>query len=341
MAKSVGIVGCGRISHTHFMAIKDTPGLKLTGCCDIIPERAQSAAEKFSIPYWTTDFLDLLQKSELDLVSICTPSGIHSEQGILAALHAKNVLVEKPIATKVKDAQKLIQVSTENNTGLFVVFQNRYNPTIQLLKKAIDNNRFGRLYMIVANVFWNRPQEYYNLAPWRGTWAMDGGAFCNQASHIIDLVQWLAGPAQSVFAHTDTLARHIEVEDTGSAILKLNSGCIAAINVTMLTYPKNLEGSITIMGETGTARIGGIALNKILNWQFSTVSKEDSSIQSISDNPDSVYGYGHHTLYRNIAEFLAGKPSQIIDGKEGIKSLEIIEAAYKSSRTRRAVNVHN
>ncbi|KAB3537312.1 Gfo/Idh/MocA family oxidoreductase [Alkaliphilus pronyensis] len=333
----IGVVGCGRISKTHFEAINKLSDISIIGCCDIDEEKAKNASLKYSIPFWTTKYEELLKLKEVELVTICTPSGLHPSHGIMAAGYDKNVLTEKPMAVKLSDADKLINACNENNVKLYVVFQNRLNPTIQLVKKAIEEGRFGKIYMLVANVFWTRPQEYYDLADWRGTWKYDGGAFCNQASHYVDLIQWLGGPVEAVYAKTETLARRIEAEDTGIAILKFKSGAIASLNVTMLTYPQNLEGSILIIGERGTVRVGGIAANEILYWRFSQYHPMDDEVNSVATNPKSVYGFGHMDYYKNLINTIKQGKTQAVDGIEGRRSLEIIEAIYISSQQQRLV----
>jgi UDP-N-acetyl-2-amino-2-deoxyglucuronate dehydrogenase len=238
--------------------------LKLVAVCDIVAERARTAGEKYGAA-WYTDYDDMLKRNDIDVISVCTPSGLHPEHGIKAAQRGMNVISEKPMAISLAAADNLIKACDDNKVQLFVVKQNRLNTTSQLLKKAIDKGRFGKIYLAQSNVFWQRPQEYYSQAKWRGTWEFDGGSFMNQASHYIDALLWLLGPADHVMAETATMARKIETEDTGSAIIKFRSGAIGTINVTMLTYPKNFEGSITILGEKGTAKLGGVAINKIEN----------------------------------------------------------------------------
>jgi UDP-N-acetyl-2-amino-2-deoxyglucuronate dehydrogenase len=328
----IGIVGCGRISKNHFEAISKLPGAKIAGCCDMVEKTAKSAAKKYDISYWTTNYQDLLKQKDIELISICTPSGLHPEHGIMAANHGKHVLTEKPMGVRLADADKLINACDRSGVRLFVVLQNRFNPAIQMVKQAIDNGRFGKLFMIVANIFWSRPQEYYDLAAWRGTTALDGGAFCNQASHYVDLVQWFGGPVQSVIAQTATLARNIEGEDTGAAIIKFRSDCIATINVTMLTYPKNLEGSITIIGEKGTVRVGGIGVNQILHWEFSDYDEADRLVNPVSTCPDSGSGFELRACYQNVINAIINGESPLIDGGAGRKSLELIEAIYLSNR---------
>ena len=332
-----GLLGCGRISKNHFEALQKQNDAKIVACCDIIESRAREAATKYDIPFWTTRYEEMLQREDIDIISICTPSGLHPEHGILAANYGKHVLSEKPMGVRLIDADELIKTCDQTGVRLFVVMQNRLNPSIQLIKKAIDEGRFGKIYMIEANVFWTRPQDYYDMAPWRGTWEFDGGAFCNQASHYIDLVQWFGGHVEAVMAHCDTLARNIETEDSGIAILKFRRGGMASINVTMLTYPKNLEGSITIIGENGTVRVGGIAVNQIIHWDFAKYHDDDRLIAESATNPDSIYGFGHAAYYRNVIDSLKNEQNPLLDGRGGRKSLELIEAIYKSNRERKMV----
>ncbi|MFO0074236.1 MAG: Gfo/Idh/MocA family protein, partial [Gemmatimonas sp.] len=247
------------------------------------------------------------------------------------------VISEKPMAISLAAADALVQACDDHRVHLFVVKQNRLNPPIVLLKRAIDRGRFGRIYMANCTVRWTRPQEYYDQAPWRGTWEFDGGAFMNQASHYVDLVQWLVGPVESVMAKTATLARRIEAEDSGVAIMKFRSGAIGTIEVTMLTFPKNLEGSITILGEKGTVKIGGTAVNKVEHWQFADYDDDDKLVEQANTNPPSVYGFGHEGYYRNVVSVLRGLAKPDTDGRAGRKSLELILGIYESAKTGRDV----
>lgn len=334
----IGLVGCGRISEKHFEAIKPIPNARISACCDIIPDRAMNAAKQYDIPFWTTNYNELLQKEKINLISICTPSGLHAEHGILAAKHRKNILSEKPLAVNTLDAKKLITACHNHKVNLYVVFQNRLNPPIAILERAIKHKTLGTIYMILANVLWFRSQDYYDRDTWRGTLSLDGGAFTNQASHYIDLIQWLGGPIKSVLSTTRTLGRNIEAEDSGSAILHLSSGAIASINVTMLTYPKNLEGSLTIICEKGTIKIGGMAVNEVLHCDV--IDKDlCRALANSSTYPDSVYGFGHSSVYRQIIDSLLNKEGYTIDGHEGLKSLEIIEAIHQSSKIGSAVSI--
>jgi UDP-N-acetyl-2-amino-2-deoxyglucuronate dehydrogenase len=218
-----------------------------------------------------------------------------------------------------------------------VVKQNRLNPSVQLLKRAVDKGRFGRIFLANTSVRWNRPQEYYDAASWRGTWEFDGGAFMNQASHYVDLIQWLLGPVESVVAKTATQARRIEAEDSGVAVLKFRSGALGVIEVNVLTYPKNWEGSITIIGEKGTAKIGGTAVNKVEHWVFAEYDDDDKLIETSGTNPPTVYGFGHEGYYRNVLAVLRGESQPDTDGRAGRKSLELILGIYESAKTGRDV----
>lgn len=325
---NIGLIGCGRISNNHFQAIAAQPDAQCISCCDILENRAREAAEKYNIPSWTTNYEEILNDPNIDLISICTPSGLHPEHGILAAKHGKHVLTEKPMACRLAEADELIEACDQAGVKLFVVLQNRLNPAIQLVRRAFEEGRFGKIYMITSNVFWTRPQDYYDMSPWRGTWELDGGAFMNQASHYVDMVQWFGGPIEEVKSIKATLERNIEAEDTGSAIIRFQNGAIGSINVTMLTYPKNLEGSITILGEKGTIRVGGMAMNKIEQWHFSDQQEYDAEVEKANTNPSSVYGFGHSGYYRNVLDCLQNNSTPSSNGMEGRKSLYLLEQIY-------------
>ena len=327
----LAFVGCGRISRTHFDAIRGVEDIDLVAVCDVVEERARDAGQLNGVP-WFTSYQKMLEDVACDAVTIATPSGLHPQHGIMAARAGKHVICEKPMAISLTSADELVQACDEHGVHLFVVKQNRLNPSVQLVKRALDKGRFGRLYVANTTVRWTRPQEYYDQAPWRGTWEFDGGAFMNQASHYVDLIQWLAGPVESVIAKTATLARKIESEDTGVAVLRFRSGAIGVIEVTMLTYPRNLEGSLTLLGEKGTVRIGGTAVNRIEHWSFADYDDDDKLVDKVSTNPASVYGHGHAGYYHNVLAVLRGEAKPETDGREGRKSLELILGIYESSR---------
>jgi UDP-N-acetyl-2-amino-2-deoxyglucuronate dehydrogenase len=279
----------------------------------------------------------LLDVVEPDLVVLCTPSGLHSQQAIKVAQHGVHVVTEKPMATRWTDGLDMVRACDEAGVRLFVVKQNRRNATLQLLKRAMEQGRFGRIFMVTINVFWSRPQQYYDSARWRGTWEFDGGALMNQASHYVDLVDWLVGPVESVQAYIATLARNIQVEDTATVGVRWRSGALGSVNVTMLAYPKNFEGSITILGECGTARVGGVAVNEIQQWQFADARPEDKEIAAANYTTTSVYGFGHPLYYENVIKVLRGECEPETDGREGLRSLEILIASYLSARDGRRV----
>jgi UDP-N-acetyl-2-amino-2-deoxyglucuronate dehydrogenase len=327
----IGLVGCGRISERHFEAIQGIDGLELAGVCDAVPARARQASERFGAPMFAS-YEKMLQDASIDAITVATPSGLHAEQGVLAAQHGKHVITEKPMAITIEGADALVSACDTAGVHLFVVKQNRLNPSIQLLRRAIDKGRFGRLYLVNCTVRWSRPQEYYDQASWRGTWEFDGGAFMNQASHYIDLLQWLVGSVESVMAKTATLARRIETEDTGVAILKFRSGALGVIEVTMLAFPRNLEGSITILGEQGSVKIGGTAVNKVEHWEFAEYDDDDKLVDAANTAPPDVYGFGHYGYYRNVLAVLRGAAAPDTDGRAGRKSLELILGMYESAR---------
>lgn len=332
----IALVGCGRISANHFEAIARVDGLELSAVCDVVESRAREAGEKLGVP-WFTSYEKMLAEADCDAVTIATPSGLHPPQGILAARAGKHVISEKPMAISLAGADALVQACDGAGVRLFVVKQNRLNATVQLVKRALDKGRFGRLFLANTTVHWSRPQSYYDQAPWRGTWEFDGGAFMNQASHYVDLMQWLVGPVESVIAKTATMARRIEAEDTGAAVLKFRNGALGVIEVTMLTYPKNLEGSFTLIGEKGTAKIGGTAVNRIEHWAFSDEDPDDALVEQVNTEPTSVYGFGHEPYYRNVLKVVRGEAVPDTDGRMGRKSLELILGIYESAKTGREV----
>ena len=328
----MALVGCGRISANHFAAMAQHAGnVELVDVCDIDPVALDQAVARTGARGHAS-LTQMLQTTTADIVVLTTPSGLHPEQTIEIASSGRHVMTEKPMATRWHDGLRMVKACDDAGVRLFVVKQNRRNATLQLLKKAVEQKRFGRIYMVNINVFWTRPQEYYDSAKWRGTWEFDGGAFMNQASHYVDLLDWLIGPIESIQAYTSTLARDIEVEDTGVLSVRWRSGALGSMNVTMLTYPKNLEGSITILGENGTVRVGGVAVNEIQHWEFAEKLPEDEQIASANYATTSVYGFGHPLYYDNVIKVMRGEAEPETDGREGLKSLEVLIAAYLAAR---------
>ena len=326
------LVGCGRIAKNHFAALKQhADRAELVGVCDVDSRSLDAAAKETGAkPY--TSLSSMLDDTNADIVILATPSGLHPEQTIATAASGRHVMTEKPMATRWHDGLRMVKACDDASIRLFVIKQNRSNATLQLLKRAVEQGRFGRIYMVNMNVFWTRPQEYYDSAAWRGTWEFDGGAFMNQASHYVDLLDWLIGPIESIQAYTATLARNIEVEDTGVMSVKWRSGALGSMNVTMLTYPKNLEGSITVIGEKGTVRIGGVAVNEIQHWEFAEAHEDDQQVREASYATTSVYGFGHPLYYDNVIKVLRGEATPETDGREGLQSLEVLIAIYLSAR---------
>ena len=335
----IAVIGCGRIAKNHFAAItQHIEDFELTAVCDVDAERLNQHMSEHKVSGYIR-YEDLLRESDCDLVSLCTPSGLHARQTILAARYGKHVMTEKPMATRWQDGLDMVRACDEAGVRLFVIKQNRRNATLQLLKRAVTEKRFGRINMVHLNVFWSRPQEYYDSAPWRGTWEMDGGAFMNQASNYVDLLDWLIGPVADIQAMTATQARDIEVEDSGVLNVRWRNGTLGSMAVTMLTWPRNLEGSITILGEKGTVRVGGVAVNEIQIWDFAEAREYDAQILEASYETTSVYGFGHPLYFKNVMDVLRGEAESETDGREGLKSLEVLIAAYISARDGRTVSL--
>lgn len=334
----VAIVGCGRISKNHFGSIEEhAADVELAAICDTDPSRLEEHTTKYGLQgFLSLD--EMLKETAVDLVVLCTPSGIHPDQAVLAARYGVHVMTEKPMATRWHDGVRMVKACDEAGVRLFVVKQNRRNSTLQLLKRAITEKRFGKIHMVHLNVFWARPQSYYDQASWRGTWEFDGGAFMNQASHYVDLLDWLIGPVDRVQAMMST-TRDIEVEDTGVLNVRWRNGTLGSMSVTMLTYPQNLEGSITILGEKGTVRVGGVAVNDIQLWNFEEPRDYDADVTSANYQTSSVYGFGHPVYYRNVIDVMRGEAEPETDGREGLKSLELLIAAYLSARDGKTVSL--
>jgi len=325
----MAVVGCGRISDIHFTLIKKLEReLVLKAVCDNNPHVLKDHEKKYNVKGYS-NLEEMLNNEELDLVVLCTPSGLHSKQTCLIASKAIHVITEKPMATNWNDALSMIKACNENGVKLFVVKQNRNNPTVKVLKRAIDEKRFGNIKLIQLNVFWTRPQSYYDQAEWRGTIDLDGGALMNQASHYVDFMEWLFGPVEKVQCMSST-SLAIEVEDTAVLNIKWSNGTVGSMSVTMLTYPSNLEGSVTVIGEKGTVKISGQAANQIEIWKFDDFKEYDKDIKLLNYDIQSVYGLGHKLYYENVIQVLNNKNLPDTDGNQGLQSLQIILAAYLS-----------
>lgn len=333
------IVGCGRIAQRHVQVLTQLPQFELVGVCDVDEAKARAIADPLAIPSYL-DALEMVKKEKPDAVSILTDSGLHPMIGCLLAPYAPVIVVEKPMALTLGDADSLIEACEHHGTRLFVVKQNRFNPPVVLLKKAIDDGRFGKMVLGTVRVRWARTQDYYDQAPWRGTWKLDGGVFTNQASHHIDLLQWLMGPVESVKSYISTRLAKIEAEDTGVAVLKFKSGALGVVEATTATRPKDLEGSLSVLGEKASVVIGGFSVNRMVTWNFvEPAPLDEQALRAITDPPD-VYGFGHKCFYEDMLACLEAGRRSMLDGLEGRKSLEIINALYESAVTGREVRLH-
>jgi len=335
------LVGCGRIAvrHSELLGSGQIAGATLSAVCDIREDRARQIGEKYDVPYFT-DMHEMMSTSEIDVVAVLTESGYHAANVIELAPYGKHIMVEKPMALTLDDADRMIEACDTHDIRLFVVKQNRFNVPVQKLREAIEAKRFGKIIMGTIRVRWCRPQAYYDQDDWRGTWALDGGVLTNQASHHVDLLEWMLGDVETVFAKSTTALADIEVEDTAVVLLKFRSGALGIIEATTATRPKDLEGSISILGEKGSVEIGGFAVNEMKVWNFTEEQPDDSNILSdFSVNPPDVYGFGHKAYYEHVQRCLTDEGPQLVAGLEGRKSLELISAIYESIETGKEVSL--
>lgn len=325
------LVGCGNISHRHAENIYRVG--KLAAVCDIVPEKANSLAEKYvARAYYSINDL-LKNETDLDVVIICTPNGLHAEHSIKALQTGKNVLCEKPISISVEDGKKMIETAEKYKRKLFVVKQNRYNEPVQHVKQLIEQNLLGKIYSFELNCFWNRPQQYYSNG-WRGTKTLDGGILYTQFSHFIDLLYWFLGDVRLVkgFRHSYGNRNHFEIEDTGVAVLKTKSGAIGTLNYTINSYSKNIEGSFSIFAEKGSVKIGGQYLNT-LDWYDVEGQSKPVNLNVANANDYGFYQgsmSNHHRVYDDLILSLKGNGS-LLEAKDTIKTIEIIEKIYAGS----------
>lgn len=335
------LVGCGRIAkrHAELLGNQAIDGASLAAVCDTVPERAEALGNQFSVP-WFTDMHEMMRSVEVDAVSILTESGLHAQHTIELAPYGKSVLVEKPMALTLADADRMIEACDLNGVRLFVIKQNRFNVPVVKLREALEAGRFGKLILGTVRVRWCRPQAYYDQASWRGTWAMDGGVLTNQASHHVDLLEWMMGDVESVQAMSTRALADIEAEDTAVVTLKFANGALGIIEATTAARPTDLEGSISILGENGTVVIGGFAVNKMETWRFTEEQAGDDEVMArYSVNPPSVYGFGHQAYYEHVVEAHRSTTPHLVDGIKGRRSLELISAIYEAIETGRKVDL--
>ena len=333
-----GLIGCGRVAPRHAQAYRELPGARLVAVADVIESRALRFASEYHADAHT-DYRHLLDRKDIDAVSICAPSGMHAQMAITAMQAGKHVIVEKPMALNLPDADQMIATARATGLKLCVVLQNRYNSPMRDLRRVVDEGKLGRLLLGNATVRWYRPQEYY-LDGWHGTWAMDGGALMNQSIHHIDALQWLMGKVESVFAYTATLAHQMEAEDIGVAVLRFANGALATIEGSTVTYPENLEGSVAIFGERGSVKVGGTALNRKVLWKLAGEMEHERELLTRDQvDPPSVYGYSHTAVVADMIAALKDNRAPRTNGSEARKSVALVLAIYESARTSKAVTM--
>lgn len=327
------LIGCGRISPNHIAAAVEN-GLEISAICDIVPENMNKLAGRFKLSAKKyTDYKQMISENAFDLVAIATESGNHFQIALDCAQAGINLIIEKPIVLSLAEADALIAKVNEKKIKACASLQNRFNKSIQQIRGALDAGRFGRLFHATATIRWNRGEDYYAQAPWRGTWARDGGALMNQCVHNIDLLCWLMGAAAETSAYTDNKNHpYIEAEDVGVAIIKFKNGAFGVVEGTVNVFPSNLEETLYIFGEKGTVKAGGKSVNVIEEWRFADGLDDAEEIKSrFSDNPPDVYGFGHTPLYADMIDAVKNNREPYITLQDGRKALELVLAIYKSA----------
>lgn len=338
MITRFALVGCGSIASKHVEAIARIDSAAIAAVCDHDANTAKTMGSKLNVP-WFTDPAAMSEAVAFEVFSILTPSGDHARQVLELARFRRHFVVEKPMALRIQDADKMIAACDTLGSKIFVVKQNRYNPPVVALKAALDSGRLGKPVMGTVRLRWARHQAYYDARPWRGTWAQDGGVLTNQAAHHIDMLLWLMGEVESVMAMTATRLANIEAEDTGAAILRFVSGAVGIIEATTATRPRDLEGSLSILGEHGTVEIGGFYMNEMKTWNFTSPTPEDADVLRNCGNVPSIPAWNHEQYLRGVIDHLRDGTSGMVDGLQGRKSLELISAIYESAETGREVSL--
>lgn len=339
------LIGCGRISKNHIAAaIANADAMELAVVCDPVRKNAEKKADDYAQamgarPLVYEDYRKALDEQEIDCCAIATESGYHARIALDCIRRGKSVLVEKPMALSTADAEQMIREAKEHGVTLGICHQNRFNAPVQELHRALEDGRFGKLVNGTARILWNRTMPYYEQAPWRGTWAQDGGTLMNQCIHNIDLLQWsLGGEPDTVMAMTGNYLRDIEAEDFGSILIRFKNGAIGIVEGTACVYPKNLEETLSVFGATGAAVIGGLAVNRVETWNFAQPAEQDERVEKLAGtDPKDVYGSGHNALYANYIHAVQSHTDPLVSGTEGIKAMKIILAAYQSQKTGQAV----
>ena len=336
------IIGCGRISYKHVEALANNiEEAELVATCDVVLEKAEAKKAEYiektgaveDSVHSYADYKEMMEKEDIDVVTIATESGYHAEIAIYCMNKGASALIEKPMAMSIDDANEMIKTAKENNVKLCVCHQNRFNKPIQKLREAMEDGRFGKLVNGTARILWNRNMPYYDQAPWRGTWALDGGTLMNQCIHNIDLLQWMmGGEIERVYAECDTFLRDIEAEDFGAIVIRFKNGSIGIVEGSACVYPKNLEETLSIFGQNGAVCIGGLANNELETWRFDG-DDEEAIKKEVNVKIDNVYGQGHTPLFKDLIDAINNNREPLVNGEEGKKAMSIILAAYKSRKT--------
>lgn len=332
------LIGCGRIATNHIKAVINN-NLELTAVCDVLPEKMEELLAKHNFNKETsikryTDYKQMIaENSDIELISIATESGLHAEIALYCIDHGINLIIEKPMAMSIKDADEIVKRAAEKNVKVSACHQNRFNIAVQQLRKAVEAGRFGRISHGSIHVRWNRNQDYYTQAPWRGTWAQDGGALMNQCIHGIDLLRWLMNDeVVSIYGQTrQQFHDYLEAEDVGMAVVTFKNGAIATIEGTTNVYPKNLEETLYMFGENGTVKLGGKSTNNIDVWDFADETEADQKNKGLEEVASNVYGNGHTSLFADVMDAIEKDRQPYVDAKAGRDALEMILAIYKSA----------
>jgi predicted dehydrogenase len=337
------LIGCGRISPNHIEAARNN-GLDFVAMCDIVPEAMDDKVKRFGLEgvRQYLDYKELLENEKPDLVAIATESGKHASIALDCIANGCNVIIEKPIALSISDADAIIKAAREKGVVVCANHQNRFNKSIQYIRKAVESGRFGKMSHGAAHVRWNRGKDYYKQAPWRGTWAQDGGCLMNQCIHNIDLLRWMMGEEiEEVMAYTDQIEHpYLEAEDLGLAIVKFRGGAYGIIEGTTNVYPQNLEETLYLFGEKGTAKAAGTSDNIIEVWSFEDNLDDPEEVkEKFSENPPSIYGFGHTPLYKDVIDSINNGHAPLVDAEAGKRALELVLAIYKSAAERRPIKL--
>ncbi len=334
------LIGCGRIAVNHIKAVSNN-GLELVAVCDVDPAKFDVMFEKagcgeFPEAVRCADYVAMLDAHpEIELVGIATESGKHAEIALECISRGVNVIIEKPMAMSMEDADRIVALSEEKGVKVAACHQNRFNLAIQKLRGAVEQGRFGKLSHGSVNVRWNRGRSYYDQAPWRGTWEQDGGTLMNQCIHGIDLLRWmLGGEVEEVYGATrQRFHDYLEAEDVGVAVLKFKSGAVGTIEGTSNVYPRNLEETLYVFGESGTVKVGGTSTNNIDVWEFADETEADAEAKGLQEATSNVYGNGHTALYADMVDAIENDRAPYVDAVAGRNALEIVLAIYKSQKT--------